>query len=48
MTEVIREYGSAILATLGGLLLLVVVGQLLFSEHGLLVQMIVAWGNGGC
>ncbi|MCI7106960.1 MAG: hypothetical protein PUA77_04815 [Lachnospiraceae bacterium] len=48
MTEVVKEYGSAVLAVLGGILLLGTVGQMLFSEHGLLVQMIAAWGNGGC
>lgn len=48
MTEVIREYGTAVLAALGTVLLLAVVGRILFSEQGMLVQMIAAWGNGGC
>ena len=48
MTEVIREYGAAIIAALGGILLLAVLGQLFFSGQGMLAQMIAAWGNGGC
>jgi hypothetical protein len=48
MAEVIREYGAAILATIGGILLFGTIGKLLLSQEGILVQMIAMWGNGGC
>jgi hypothetical protein len=48
MAEVIREYGSAILAAVGGILLFGLIGQLFLSPDGLLAQMIQIWGNGGC
>jgi len=48
MVEVIREYGSAVLAAVGGVLLLGTLGQLLVSREGILMQMIQIWGNGGC
>lgn len=48
MKTVIREYGGAVLAAVGGILLFGTLGQLLLSKQGILVQMIQLWGNGGC
>lgn len=48
MKTVIREYGGAVFAAVGGILLFGSIGQLLLSRHGLLMQMIQVWGNGGC
>ena len=48
MVEVIREYGGLVLAAAGGFLFLGVVGQMLLSHQGIFMQMISAWGNGGC
>jgi hypothetical protein len=48
MAEVIREYGGAVLAAVGGLLLFGIIGALLLSPEGSLAQMIGLWGNGGC
>jgi hypothetical protein len=48
MAEVIREYGGAVLAAVGGTLLFGTIGKLLLSNEGILMQMIGLWGNGGC
>lgn len=48
MVEVIREYGGAALAAIGGTLLFGTLGQLLLSGGGILMQMVQIWGNGGC
>lgn len=48
MEMVIREYGGAVLAAVGGILVLGTLGQLLLSKQGIFVQMIQLWGNGGC
>jgi hypothetical protein len=48
MAEIIREYGGAVLAATGGVLLFGTIGQLLVSQQGILMQMIQIWGNGGC
>jgi hypothetical protein len=48
MAEVIREYGGAVLAAVGGILLFGTIGTLLLSHEGILMQMIGLWGNGGC
>lgn len=48
MKEVIREYGSAVVAAVGAFLLFSILGQMVFSPDGLLAQMVQVWGNGGC
>ncbi len=48
MKEVIREYGSAVIAAAGAFLLFAVVGRILFFPDSLLAQMVRLWGNGGC
>lgn len=48
MQQVIREYGSAVLAAAGACLFFGVLGGMLLSDDGLLAQMILLWGNGGC
>ena len=48
MSEVIEEYGGMILAAAGTLALFGVLGKCMFAQDGLLAQMILAWGNGGC
>ena len=48
MQQVIREYGSAMLAAFAVFLFLGVLGGMLLSKGGLLAQMILFWGNGGC
>jgi hypothetical protein len=48
MAEVIREYGAAVLAAVGGLLLFGIIGKLFLAQDGILAQMIQVWGNGGC
>lgn len=48
MQQVIREYGTAVLGAVGATLLLAVIGKLLLSSEGILAQMILLWGNGGC
>jgi hypothetical protein len=48
MAEIIREYGAAALAAVGGVLFLGTVGQLLLSGQGILLQLVSIWGNGGC
>jgi hypothetical protein len=48
MAEVIREYGTAILAAVGGLLLFGMIADLFLSGDGVVVQMVQIWGNGGC
>lgn len=48
MKTVLKEYGGAAVAAFGGILLLGTIGQLFCAKQGLLVQMIEAWGNGGC
>ena len=48
MVEVIREYAGLLLATAGVFLFLAVIGQIILSNQGLFMQMIAAYGNGGC
>lgn len=48
MQQVIREYGTAVLGAVGATLLLAAIGKLLLSSEGILAQMILLWGNGGC
>ena len=48
MKEIMREYGAAVLAALGAVLFLGIVGTMLFSGQGIMSGMIAAWGNGGC
>lgn len=48
MSEVIEQYGGMILAAAGTFALLGVLGNCLFAGDGLLGQLIVVWGNGGC
>ena len=48
MAAVVKEYGSAVLAAVGGVVFLGTLGQFLLSRQGLIRQMIEVWGNGGC
>lgn len=48
MREIMKEYGTAVVAALGAVLLLGIVGFMLFSGQGIMSRMIAAWGNGGC
>ena len=48
MAVVVKEYGSAVLAAVGGVVFLGTLGQFLLSRQGLIMQMIEVWGNGGC
>ena len=48
MAAVVKEYGSAVLAAVGGVVFLGTLGQFLLSRQGLIMQMIEVWGNGGC
>jgi hypothetical protein len=47
MAEVFKEYGSTILAAVGGILLFGMIGDLLLSDSGVVAQMVSIWGNGG-
>lgn len=48
MRQVIKEYGSAVLAAVGACLFFGALGSMLLSGDGLLARMILLWGNGGC
>ena len=48
MAAVVKEYGGAVLAAVGGVVFLGTLGQFLLSRQGLIMQMIEVWGNGGC
>lgn len=48
MSEILQEYGGMIIAAAGTFALLAVLGNCLFADDGLLGQLIVVWGNGGC
>ncbi|MCH5333491.1 MAG: hypothetical protein J1D89_05995 [Agathobacter sp.] len=48
MKEVIREYGSVVIAAVGAFLLFSIVGRILFFQDSLLALMVQLWGNGGC
>ncbi len=49
MAAVVKEYGSAVLAAVGGVVFFFgTLGQFLLSRQGLIMQMIEVWGNGGC
>ena len=48
MAAVVKEYGSVVLAAVGGVGFLGTLGQFLLSRQGLIMQMIEVWGNGGC
>lgn len=48
MAAVVKEYGGAVLAAVGGFVFLGTLGQFLLSRQGLIMQMIEVWGNGGC
>ncbi len=48
MKEIMREYGTAVVAALGAVLFLGIVGAMLFSGQGIMSHMIAVWGNGGC
>ena len=50
MAAVVKEYGSAVLAAVGGVVFFGTLGQFLLSRQGLIMQMIEVWGNGnrGC
>jgi hypothetical protein len=47
MAEIIREYGSAILAAVSTILVFGMIGELLFSDSGVVAQMVLIWCNGG-
>ena len=48
MTEIIKQYGEMIIATIGTIVFFIVIGNLLLSKDGVLVNMILIWLNGGC
>ena len=48
MAALVKEYGGAVLAAVGGGVFLGTLGQFLLSRQGLIMQMIEVWGNGGC
>ena len=48
MAAVVKEYGGAVLAAVGGVAFFGTLGQFLLSRHGLIMQMIEVLGNGGC
>ena len=48
MAEIIREYGAAALAAVGGMLFLQTIGQIFLSGDGIFMKMVMLWGNGGC
>ena len=48
MAAVVKEYGGAVLAAVGGVVFFGTLGQFLLSRQGLIMQMIEVWGNGGC
>ena len=48
MAAVVKEYGSAVLAAVGGVVFFWHAGTVLLSRQGLIMQMIEVWGNGGC
>ena len=48
MAAVVKEYGSAVLAAVGGVVFFGTLGQFLLSRQGLIMQIIEVWGNGGC
>lgn len=48
MSEVIQEYGAMILASVSTFTFITMIGLLLFSNGGLLAEIIFLWGNGGC
>ena len=48
MAAVVKEYGGAVLAAVGGVAFFGTLGQFLLSRQGLIMQMIEVWGNGGC
>ena len=47
MKEVLIEYGGMILAMAGTAALLTILNNSLFSENGLLAQLILFWESGG-
>ena len=48
MAALVKEYGGAVLAAVGGVVFFGTLGQFLLSRQGLIMQMIEVWGNGGC
>ena len=48
MAAVVKEYGGAVLAAVGGVVFLGTLGQYLLYRQRLNNQMIEVWGNGGC
>lgn len=48
MKEVVKEYAGSVLAACAGVMLFSTLGQLLLSKQGLVMQMILMWGKGGC
>lgn len=47
MSEIIKEYGSMIIAASSTIMFFGLVGTIFFSNNGLLCLLITAWGNGG-
>lgn len=43
MAAVVKEYGGAVLAAVGGVVFLGTLGQFLLSRQGLIMQMIEVW-----
>lgn len=48
MQEIIREYGAAVVGAVGAFLFFGALGGIMLGKSGLLAQMIMLWGNGGC
>lgn len=47
MREIMKEYGEMIISVAGAIGLFGALGQIFFSESGLIAQLVSVWGNGG-
>ena len=48
MSEIIKEYGGMIIASIATITFFALVSGIIFSKNGLLCMMIAVWQNGGC
>lgn len=48
MSEIIKEYGGMIIASIVTITFFALVSGIIFSKNGLLCMMIAVWQNGGC
>ena len=48
MSEIIKEYGGMIIASITTIIFFALVSGIVFSKNGLLRMMIAVWQNGGC